>query len=223
MFELTSGQKKVLDLFKKSPLKKQFYWTGGTLLSVFYCHHRQSKDLDFFSDSPFSYEQIIGFIHQLKRKLKLPKIEQKKIFDRFEFFLHNKDKLRLEFVFYHHPKLKTRKKWQGIFIDSLDDIATNKTMAFFERNDPKDLCDLYFLFTKKKYTVKRLLKLVEKKFGIKFSESSFWSESYKSIRDLDNLKPLLIAKNLKERGEIIKRIQNYFIDHSTKYLHRVIK
>ena len=47
--EISSIQKKVLGLFKETPLKEKFYWTGGTLLSYLYLHHRQSNDLDFFS------------------------------------------------------------------------------------------------------------------------------------------------------------------------------
>ena len=63
----SSIQKNSIDLLAKSPLKEQFYWTGDTLLSSFYLHHRQSKDLDFFSDSKFSYHQIINFIKELKK------------------------------------------------------------------------------------------------------------------------------------------------------------
>ena len=222
MAELTSIQRKVLNLFKKSSLKDKFYWTGGTLLSSLYLHHRQSKDLDFFSNSPFSYQEIISFIKQIKEDLSLKKIEQKKIFDRWEFFLHNKSKIRIEFVLYDYPKLKSRKKWQGILVDSLDDIATNKVMAFFDRNDPKDLFDLYFLLTKKKYKVRKLLKMVEKKFGVEFSESSFWSESHKALKDLDNLRPLLMTKSSKERDKIIKKVKNYFIDNSVHYLDKFI-
>jgi len=201
MPKLTLIQKQVLDLFKKSPLKNQFYWTGGTLLAVLYLHHRQSKDLDFFSDSPFSYEQIINFVHHLKKNLRLSKIE---------------------FVFYEHPKLIQRKEWQGIYVDSLEDIAANKTMAFFDRNDPKDLCDIYFLLTKKKFEAKQLLRLVEKKFGVRLSESLFWSEGYKAFKELDNLKPFLLVKTVKEKKEIIGEIKDYFIRHSTRHLHRII-
>jgi hypothetical protein len=59
----------------------------GNCPLFFYLHHRKSKDLDFFSEKPFTYNQIIGFIRDLKEKLKLKKIEEKKIFDRWEFFL----------------------------------------------------------------------------------------------------------------------------------------
>ncbi len=218
--EIFPIQKKVLELFKETPLKEKFYWTGGTLLSFFYLHHRQSNDLDFFTEKPFNRNQVIKFINLLGKKLKLKHIEEKKIFDRYNFFLHNKKKLRIEFALYEHPALLPRKKWSGIFIDSLDDIAANKTMAFFDRNDPKDLYDIYFLLTKKKYSVKKLLKLTKKKFNIEFSKSAFWSEAFKSLRDLENLKPLFLVKTPKQKQKLIKEIKEYFSDQSNQYLKK---
>lgn len=223
MSELTPTQKKVLNLFAKSPLKDRFYWTGGTLLSARYLHHRRSNDLDFFSDESFTYNQIIGFIRKLKKELKLPKVEERKIYDRQEFVLHNKGKLRLEFVQYDHPKIRPREKWKGIMVDSLDDIAANKLMSLFDRNDPKDLFDLYFLLTDEKYTIKKLLELVEKKFGVSFEKSNALSEFHKSTKELNNLKPLILAKNQKERNKIIKQIQEYFSDLSNQYLKKVFR
>lgn len=217
--EIFAIQKKVLGLFAQSDLRKRFYWTGGTALSFLYLHHRGSTDLDFFSDRPFTYEQIIPFIQELKKELKLSNIEQKKIFDRYEFFLYNKNKLRIEFAFYDFPKLKARKTWQGIEVDSLDDISANKTMAFFDRNDPKDLFDVYFLLTNKKYTPKKLLGLVKKKFGVEFLESSFWSQGYKGFDELSELKPLLLTKD----KDILEKIKRYFTVHSNKFLKSHLK
>lgn len=222
MKEITPLQKQVLVFFQKSPLSKKFYWTGGTVLSVFYLHHRKSKNLDFFSDFPINYNEIIKFIRAIKKQLKLKKLQEKKIFDRWEFILKNKEELRLEFVHYEHPKLKPRRKWKGIYIDSLDDLAANKVMAFFDRNDPKDLVDLYFLLTKKGYKINRLLKLVEKKFGVRLEESSVWSEAFKSLENLDELKPLIIGRP-KETEETLKKIKDYFISHSQKYLKKYLE
>lgn len=151
MKEITLLQKKALGFFQKSPMAKKFYWTGGTVLAAFYLHHRRSQNLDFFSDSPINYDEIIKFVRFLKKELPLKELQEKKIFDRWEFILRNKEELRLEFVHYEHPKLRPRKQWRGIELDSLEDIATNKVMAFFDRNDPKDLVDLYFLLTKGGY------------------------------------------------------------------------
>lgn len=223
MPELLTEQKKIIDLLKKSPLKDKFYWTGGTLLSTVYLQHRLSKDLDFFSDKKFYYDQLAGFIKEIKTKLNLPEIEEKRIHDRYEFFFHNGKELRIEFVYYPYPKIKPRKKWQGILIDSLDDIAANKTMAYFDRNDPKDLFDIYFLMAKKGYTPKILLKMVKKKFEVQFSESSFWSEAYKAFNNLENLIPLLLIKDSKSQTKIIDKIKKYYKDRSTAYLNRLIK
>ena len=131
--------------------------------------------------------------------------------------------MRIEFVFYDHPKIWPRKKWQGILVDSLEDIAANKIMALFDRNDPKDLVDLYFFLTKKKYKTKTLLTLVKRKFGIKLEESSFWSECCKNLKDLDEISPLLIAKTSNEKRKIIKEIRNYFTSRSADYLKKILK
>jgi len=221
--EISLIQKKVLDFFGKTSLREVFYWTGGTLLAEIYLHHRKSSDLDFFSEKPFNYNDVVKFVEHLKKELNLKKVEEKKIFDRREFFLHNKEKLRIEFVLYQYPALLPRKKYNNIFIDSLDDIAANKTMAFFDRNDPKDLYDIYFLITKKSYSPEKLLKMVKKKFGVTFSESSFWSESFKDFKELDNLKPLITLKNLGEKSELIKQIREYFSNKSVNYLNRKLR
>lgn len=219
---LSTIQKKALELFAKSQLSDKFYWTGGTVLSHIYLHHRRSNDLDFFSDEPFSYEQVIGFVNGLKKTFRLSKAEEKKIFDRWDFFLYNKQKLRIEFVHYAYPKIKDRQKWRGILIDSLDDIAANKLMAHFDRNDPKDLFDLYFLLTRGKYTIEKLIRLVEKKFGISLDKAAVLSESYKSMKDLDELRPLVIASSENEKEKIIKDIQDYFKELSNQYLRRIL-
>lgn len=46
--ELTQLQKDVLFFIGKDFFGKNFYWTGGTLLSYLYLFHRFSVDLDFF-------------------------------------------------------------------------------------------------------------------------------------------------------------------------------
>jgi len=223
MTELNEIQKKVLNFLSKSSLAEKFYFTGGTLLAAFYLHHRKSKDLDFFSDNSVVHDEIIEFINELKKEIHLPQVKEKKIYDRFEFFINNGNEVRLEFVHYDHPKLKKRKKWNGIYVDSLDDIAANKLMAFFDRNEPKDLFDLYFLITKKGYKIQKLLKLTEKKFGVSFSKTAVFSESFKAIDNLENLRPLFLTKNNKESDKLIKEIKDYFISNSIFLMSGLLK
>lgn len=220
MTELTPLQKQTLDLFAKSELKNIFYWTGGTLLSVMYLHHRRSQDIDFFSDTCFSYEQPLSFVNELKEKFNLEFVEEKKIYDRWEFFLHNNEQMRLEFVRYDHPCINPREEWRGIKIDSLDDIAANKLMAMLDRNEPKDVFDMYFLLTSGGYSLATLLKLVEGKFGVQIEESSAWSEAFKGMKELERLKPFMLVDEEEQQRELLAEINDYFSTQAKKFLDR---
>lgn len=217
--KLTTSQKITLDLLAKSSLKNKFYWTGGTLLA-YYFKHRKSEDLDFFSEDEFSFDEVNRFIQNLKKQAGFKSIEYQKVFDRHEFLLKNKEILRVEFVYYNHSRntLGQRMRVLGVLADSLKDIAANKTLAYFDRNEPKDLFDIYFLLTKGKFSSKQLLNLVLKKFGVKLPESLFWSEAFKKIGLLSTIKPLLLLKNDKERKQLLMIIEDYFKDKSAQFL-----
>src|SRR3989344_428230 len=108
---LSSLQKITLAEFARSPLKK-FYWTGGTALAAVYLQHRYSQDLDFFTQDLFTHQEVFMFVHNLKKAAKLSRIEEKHIYDRWEFFVHNENSVRLEFVRYAFQHLKKPKSWQ---------------------------------------------------------------------------------------------------------------
>lgn len=218
-FDLSINQTVILDILKNSDLSTKFYWTGETLLSHFYLQHRKSLDLDFFTDLQFSYEELIPFLNEVKKRIQLSKIEENKIYDRWEFIVKNHEILRFEFVYYNGEKkrLKPLRKYLGINIDSPEDIAANKVMAYFDRNEPKDLFDLYFILNKM-FSLNQLINLVKKKFGFTFNEFMFWSESTKSLKLLTSLKPLIPDNNKGKSSELIKIIEAYFIKKGNNYL-----
>lgn len=220
--KLTNAQEKVLSLLANSPLANKFYWTGGTLLSYHYLHHRKSVDLDFFSEKPFSFNEINAFAQEIKKNIGFEKINYKKIFDRFEFIFENPETLRVEFVYYNHDKktIHKRNKLQGIYIDSLEDVAANKTLTYFDRVEPKDLFDIYFLLTQEQFTVNTLLELARQKFGLIFTESTFWSEAFKTLPLLHTLKPLIESQNNQSETKLLKIIEEYFKKESAKFLHK---
>lgn len=215
---LNHTQSLVFELLKQSPLQDRFYWTGGTLLSEKYLHHRESYDIDLVSEKPFRYQDISPLLQALQKQARLNKIEEKKIFDRFEFFLHNRDEVRLEFAHYDHPALKKRQRWNGILVDSLEDLAANKTMALVDRREPKDVIDVYFLIHKGYFSTKRLLHLAAKKFGVTIDESTFFSEAMKSLKHLHTLQPILFGSPY-EQKKIMNSIQQYFEDQSSEFIH----
>lgn len=222
MIELTSSQQLAISLLSQSGLSDKFYWTGGTLLSYKYLHHRKSLDLDFFTEKSFAFEEVNSWIQKLKTKGKFNKINYEKICDRWEFFLEGNKNLRIEFVLYNHDKktLNKREKVLGVFSDSLEDIAANKIVALFDRNEPKDLFDIYFIITKAKIAPKRLLELAGKKFGVVFSLNLFWSECFKALPLLSSLNPLIYEK---DKEQLIKNIEEFIKSESSKYLKNILK
>ena len=222
---LTPQQKLALATLAASSLKEKFYWTGGTLLAYHYLHHRQSEDLDFFSDTPFSFADIEPWVKTFQKRAGFAKVTTNKIFDRWELFFKDPGQLRIEFVYYNGEKkrLGKRKVLLGVTIDSLKDIAANKTFAYFDRNEPKDLFDLYFLIKKKEFTVNKLLSLCEQKFGVAFPEDLFWSEAFKTLPLLENLRPLLLTDSEMARKKLLKEIESFFKKGARRFLASRIK
>lgn len=221
---LTKYQETAINVLAQSELKNKFYWTGGTLLAFYYLKHRTSVDLDFFSGEEFSLEELQLWLDEFSQKSGLSLVSSQKIFDRREFLFQGKNKndfLRVEFVYYNHNRktLGERKDFMGVKIDSLEDIAANKTMSFFDRNEPKDLFDIYFLIEKGKFSPEKLLSLMKEKFGVGFSVASFWSESFRKIPLLSNIKPMLAGEH---EEKVLEELTEFFQKESRKYLDQVI-
>lgn len=221
--ELTYLQEEILNQLAASSLKDRFYWTGGTLLASQYLHHRLSEDIDLFTDKKFGYQDVIGLINKLQKKIGLDKIEEKRIYDRWEFLLKNKEQTRVEFVFYDFPGLKPKIRWQGILTDSFDDLMANKTMALFDRSQPKDLFDVYCLMTRKKIKITSLLKRLEQKFKVKVSESSLWGSAQKALIQLNSLEPFLLAENKAEKQKILNDTKEFVTSRSSLYLRQFLE
>ncbi|MDP2929730.1 MAG: nucleotidyl transferase AbiEii/AbiGii toxin family protein [Candidatus Omnitrophota bacterium] len=145
------------------------YLAGGTALSSFYFHHRESYDLDFFTKE-FSRSKIEAIISDIAkstgRKIELAIMQDKK--DMAQIMIYhlriNKDELlKIDFVEDVYELLKPVKMLDGIPVLSLEDIYTrkifaacgsNKTVDLTGKNvfaggrqQARDFFDLYFLST----------------------------------------------------------------------------
>lgn len=191
-------------------------------MAFHYLKHRRSLDLDFFSEVAFGFEEITPFVQQLKEEGGFREVEYRKVFDRREFLFKNKENLRVEFVLYNHQKKRLGKRGVvlEVYVDSLEDIAANKVMSYFDRREPKDLFDLYFLLTKARFTPTKLLELTGQKFGVGFDESSFWSESFKVLPLLSELKPLMLTENGDGKDTLLQEIECYFKNKSSEFLQK---
>lgn len=178
---LTARQKQFLAVVLQTPyLLKRFYLSGGTVLSNWYLHHRDSYDLDFFSD-----------------KEEVNKIYLSRWFRRNQLTYPNGDKLKVDFSYYPSQRIEKGLNWQGLEIDSLYDIAVNKLETLSMSPRAKDYIDLYFIFKNKKYDLDKLRRDSRIKFEIevdtihlarqflRVKEFKDWPRLYRPLKEKD--------------------------------------
>lgn len=163
---LTDKQVLFLSLFAKNKdLSKNFYLTGGTALCVFYIPYRYSEDLDFFSEGEFEPLAIEAFLKSVKEKLGYEKFDINTSFNRNIIQIVFKESvLKTEFTYFPFPQIEKPKKRQGVYVDSIVDIATNKLFTIYQKPRARDYMDLFMISKKKKYKMEDLLKKAKAKF-----------------------------------------------------------
>lgn len=206
----TQAQLDFLEVFKEDKkLCDFFYLTGGTALSIFYLQHRVSDDLDFFSRDKFSLNIVEGFVKKTATKLRAKRTHYSKLFDRhiYVFDLPQERSLKFEFTYFEHQPLKKPVLKDGILVDNLEDLGANKLFCIFDRNEPKDYIDLFFIH---QYGLKleKLRKLAEKKFQVIIDPITLGSLLSRGKNIIFPPKKLL-------KSDLIE-IQNFFSSESKK-------
>jgi predicted nucleotidyltransferase component of viral defense system len=120
-----------------------FYLTGGTCISRFYIEKRYSDDLDFFADSSPRFAFAVRNIRaELNKEFSLTEEVDTKDFVRFRIngilqidFVNDLAQRYLEPVFLEN----------GIIIDNIENILSNKLTAIIGRDNPKDIFDIYLI------------------------------------------------------------------------------
>lgn len=124
---------------------------------------------------------------------------------------------------FFYPFLDIRKskrvKEFNIKINSIEDILTNKAHAIFERSEPKDVFDFYWILKKRKIKFPLVFRWVERKFGVETNPVLFVSKILEGVDRLDKIKPLILKKEF----YIPSEIKNYFQKEAQNYLKRKIK
>lgn len=212
---LTDKQKQILSEFAQSDfLKKNFYFTGGTVLSEYYLKHRYSDDLDFFSGEKFETQIIFTLIEQWSKQLKFNfQSNFAEVTYIFNLTFPDKEELKMDFSFYPYKRLESSKLRDGIEIDSLFDIAVNKLLVITQRTEVKDFVDLYFLL--KTFTVSDLMAGVKKKFNVKL-EPFVLASDFLKIEDFDFLprmiKPLELDDLIEFYRDLSKKLGKKYLE-----------
>ena len=200
---LTPIQRFIFDEFSKEKrLAKQFYFTGGTALSGAYLKHRESEDLDFFSETDFDKEIVDSFVQKIAKTRDFQiRLTQKERTRTYELVESNKVKIKIDFAFYPYKRLKKSLIISGVKVDSLFDIATNKLQTITSRTEVKDFVDLYFLL--KKFTLWDLMYAVKEKFRLEIDLIWLGSDFLK-VEKFENLPKMLIPFSLKDMQDFYK-------------------
>lgn len=201
---LTEKQRLIFDkVSKDATLNSQFYFTGGTALSVFYLQHRESEDLDFFSEKKFDSEIVLEKVSQWSKEnnyeFKHKAVENVNI---FSLTFDNQEFLKIDFNYYPHKRIEKELKVENIEIDSLIDIATNKLLTINQRTEVKDFVDLYFLL--QQFTFWDLLHALRVKFGMK-NDPFMFATDFMKVEGFEFLPKMLKPLTLLELQEFFKQ------------------
>ena len=211
----TKVQQLFLNQFQKDQhLVKTFYLTGGTALSACYLDHRNSEDIDLFSEKPFDEIFVIAAMKNIVTALKV-RSKLSKILGRLRYDLSFPDDafLKIDFVHYDFSHIEPVHTLENISVDSMGDIAVNKLLSISQRTASKDFVDLYFLL--KKYTLWDLQHGVEHKFKLEIEPlylSSLFAKAgeftdlpvMKKPLSLETLKTFFLAEAKKLASKFIK-------------------
>lgn len=213
---LTPTQDRILTIIASEPyFPKTFYLTGGTALSAFYYHHRESEDLDLFTQTPFDQEFVRTWM-QTQKKIHGWKLTYTQVFERQTYEIGWKGhKGKIDFVEYNFKRLLPPSlHHRGFAIDALSDIAVNKLFAISQRTTTKDFVDLYFLL-QKDFSWWDLMGSVEHKFGIEI-ERVYLSSLLTKIETLDTLP--IMKKNL-----TLETLKKFFLGEAKRLAMTMVR
>lgn len=214
---LTDEQDLALKLIAKTDLAKKFYFSGGTALAKYYLKHRKSEDLDFFCEEEFEAQSITVILKSLKEEMGFSKFDFQNIFNRNLFFLYfgNKYVLKLEFTYYPFKQIETPKVIDGLMVDSIVDIATNKLFTIVQKPRGRDYFDLYEIIGKYGYKLENLRMLAKQKFDWHIDPLQLASRLSEVDKHLDD--PILVKKINRDK------LESFFIKEAVDIKEEIIK
>ncbi|MEO1213583.1 MAG: nucleotidyl transferase AbiEii/AbiGii toxin family protein [Bacteroidota bacterium] len=135
------------------PELEAFTLVGGTALSL-QIGHRISVDLDLFGKSDLPHQEIIFLLSDFSS----PQI----VSQTKNILILNIAGIKVDFVNYSYPFLKSINISDRIRLSSLEDIAAMKLAAIAGRGRMRDFTDIYFLL--KQYTLSELIQFYNNKY-----------------------------------------------------------
>ena len=159
-------QDRFLAHFYAGPLATAFYLTGGTALARFYFYHRESLDLDLFTndqeqDFDFVNRTVLGIFRVIGLRIRSQVVTPTFI----QYIVADADGTPLKIdIVKDVPIHFGETALQGtVCVDSLENIGSNKVLAIFGRTDAKDFIDLYWILHQANLNFDHLFRLAQQK------------------------------------------------------------
>ena len=137
-------QRLLYELAAMRLINSHFFLTGGTVLSVFYLHHRTSEDLDFFTITDAKLANVNDTLRRTYQD-NLSLIQSSPMF--LSYLIKG---VKVDFVV--DPMSETNKPYdytletgKTLKLDLIDNISSNKLTAMVSRFEIKDIVDFYYI------------------------------------------------------------------------------
>ena len=202
---LPDATEKLLNKLEGVTWLRSFYLAGGTALALQY-QHRESIDLDWFTEKSFQTAPLIKKLSELG-KFTLIKTEENTV----EGIL---DKVKLSFMTYPYPMVAPEQSFlKNIRLASVHDIAIMKLGAIAGRNTKKDFIDLYLYLHREQKTLPELFVLLTKKFkGIEYDYYHLFKSLMYFVEADDEPMPRMLEK------VDWKNVKAYFVKETKKMM-----
>lgn len=182
-----------------------FYLAGGTGLAL-QLGHRASIDIDLFSQQAFNAERYASLLIGLGGRV--TQVEEGSV--------HGEAAgVKVSFLHYPYPVLKSFQDVHGLKVASLDDIAAMKVVAISQRGDKKDFFDLYEIL--KTVSPRDLKTQFLEKFGASRINCYHILKSLLYFDDAEQ-QPDPLSLN----GTTWEQVKGYFLEHERELMQELI-
>ena len=126
--------------------KEALYLADGTALALL-IGHRDSVDLDFFSETSFSSLQLFNKLNEVLISNNILKVQEEK--DTLTVLVDKK--IKISFFSYPYTLIKPLIRSEYINLAAIEDIGLMKLSAITGRTAIKDYVDLYWILQKNSF------------------------------------------------------------------------
>ena len=197
----TTVEPATLELLKSLQRKdymRGFNLVGGTALA-FYMGHRNSADIDLFSNYAFNASQLIELIEQ-DYPLQLYNTASNTIRGSIE-------NINIDIIAHIYPYINEPSVIDGINILSVPDLIAMKLNAISVSGErSKDFVDIYFILEEKRFSINDMLRFYQMKYNQQGDMHILKSLIYFEDVDLSSW-PVLLKKPLLKWTEVKKKIE----------------